>query len=157
MATAPRQAAVTTILDTLAKEHARVRSLIDRMLEADGEHAIDVRRELFPIVRARLLAYAAAEEHTLYPAIRGVLGDTLNRGMREHHAIEQLILRLDVLSIEHGRWRAMLASLRRNVDAHVAFEESTIFPRVRAELTSEHLEQLDRTYRAARERFSLGA
>jgi hemerythrin superfamily protein len=131
------------ILDLIQSDHQLAVALFERLRElVDPEE----RRAVFAALRGAIEAHGAAEEETLYAALRMFEGaEDLVVGAAAAH--EELIDRFDDVSAagtEDPAWSDMLASLRERFDAHVAQEETEIFDLARGRLDQARLLQLER-------------
>ncbi len=140
------------ILATLAHEHREIRALLRALANTEGQRACDSRARLFPRLRDLLLGHAAGEERAFYPVLRELVGSGIDEVALDHQAMERQLDRLAALSMAHDRWRDSLRLLADSFDAHVRFEESDLFERLRRALSDERRDELDERFRSARAR-----
>jgi hemerythrin superfamily protein len=135
------------VFRTLAKQHGEVSALLQRV----KGHA-DKRRELWPKIRMELLSHERAEMREVYPVLRQ---REATRAFADHHdqearAMEQLIVRLEMLDISSDDWGNLFAELADTVIAHANEEEQTIFPAAQAAIGEALTDELDRKFLAAK-------
>lgn len=116
------------ILVLLRADHARVRAMfhafamLDRDEEAQRERAVD---ELCDA----LSLHALLEDELFYPALRGVVDDSLlEDAALEHDSMRELVEQLASLFPDDDYFDVSVAVLAEEVERHVAFEENLLFP-----------------------------
>lgn len=116
------------ILAQLRADHARVRALfhafaqLERDEEARRARAIDELCEL-------LAMHALLEDELFYPALRGKVDDSLlEDAALEHDSTGDLIEQLGALFPDDDFFDVSVAVLAEEVERHVAFEETILFP-----------------------------
>ena len=117
----------TGILRHLAAEHGEVGSLMKKVASSDDPKVCE---DLFPEIRAALTAHAEAEEAEFYPPLQRFprAAPLVERSLREHAEIKQLLHQLDSDALSDATWEAMFARLQTAVEQHVALEENELFP-----------------------------
>lgn len=116
------------IVAQLRADHAQLRALfhvfamLDRDEEAQRERVVD---ELCDI----LLMHARLEDEFLYPALRGVVEDKLlDDAALELESLRELIEQLASLFPDDEFFDVGVAVLADEMEGHVAFEETLLFP-----------------------------
>jgi hypothetical protein len=136
------------VFTTLMKEHGRVTALL---LRVKGSTDMQVRRELWPTIRAELLAHEKAELSVVYPAYRAH-PETAHIA-REHDVeagqLENLIYTLDSMDVAHPSWGSTFDELVKTVQHHVLEEEREHF-RNGNRVFGAQADALDRAYRQAK-------
>jgi hemerythrin superfamily protein len=131
------------ILDLIQSDHELAVALFERLRELVDP---DERRAVFAALRVAVEAHGAAEEETLYAALRMFEGaEDLVAGAAAAH--EELVDGFDDISAagtEDPAWADMLASLRERFDAHVSQEETELFDLARERFDQARLLQLER-------------
>src|SRR3954466_9939530 len=110
----------------LEQDHRSIEAQFQTSLRDAEEPAV---REL----AEQLTRHSQLEESALYPALRRWVdgGDDLaDRAQQEHSQIATMVAEL-YQSVTPERLGELVASLQDTVSAHVAFEESEIFPAMR--------------------------
>jgi hemerythrin superfamily protein len=132
------------ILVTLQQQHGEVSALI-KQAKLGGE---DTRDELFPKIRAKLLAHAHAEAEVLYDMLDSDkrFASRIRENRREHDKIEELLGRLQGTSTASKQWTKSLEALEKEVQDHVKDEENKLFPQVEEHFDQDRLERLDDQY-----------
>ena len=142
------------ILTTLRREHAEIKTLLERLQVAEA--AVE-RRQLVKQVKARLLAHISAEEEVLYAAVI-MLKDPHARqagheGYLEHEWSRKTLQRLERIrdpnSAEHRAAAKVLCEL---VVHHIRDEERSVWSDVRQHFDEPARAGLNREYLAARSR-----
>jgi len=91
-----------------------------------------VRTVLVVRICAALRAHMAAEERWLYPAARDATGDNdlVEHSVSEHEAAKDLIRELES-ELDAAEQSRLVQQLCKEIESHVAEEESQLFPRLR--------------------------
>lgn len=131
----------TGILRHLADEHGQVSSLMKCIAASDD---VDVRRDLFPEIRSKLLAHAQAEEAEFYPPLRThpQLTNMVERSLQQHREVEQLLDELTGLDQSASTWKAAFLRLQHAVTEHVRLEEEQMFPLAKEAIGGDRLAQM---------------
>jgi hemerythrin superfamily protein len=128
--------------DGLVAEHRAVMKLFDT-LEATGEGATGKRSMLLTQIKHALDKHALEEENVIYPALResgqAEEADALNK---EHGYVKQYLYELENMPNDSPNFIPTVRRFRADLDAHIAEEEMTLFPALRAGLTEEKNKQL---------------
>ena len=142
----------TGIFRKLQQEHGEVSSLLHQV--ASNHEDIDLRRALYPKIRAELLSHARAEEMEFYPVFeRHVETRDIAVHCREQHKeIEQTIDELDTLGVDSPRWAAVFDQLCDKVVAHVEEEEEHLFPRADDLVSREQAANLQNRFESEKHR-----
>jgi iron-sulfur cluster repair protein YtfE (RIC family) len=137
----------------LMQEHGAVASLLNQVANAWGD-AMEVRTELFPRIKAELLAHSRAEEEILYPIATRFHGtrDIAIHSIEEHEEVKQLLHRLQAMDITTSQWMATFLLLKRGVEKHVAEEEDVLLPKLGAAMSRDELAGLEHRYRQEKQR-----
>jgi hemerythrin superfamily protein len=131
------------LIDVLVNDHRTVEDLFVE-LESTGWEPQRL-RDLVDVTVAELMRHAVAEEQYLYPTARTYLDDgaeLADRELAEHREMERLMSELMGTEVEHPEFEVLVVRLIREVRRHVRAEESTLFPRLRAECGSDTLVNL---------------
>ncbi|MBM4343524.1 MAG: iron-sulfur cluster repair di-iron protein [Deltaproteobacteria bacterium] len=152
--TAPLPALIDHILAThhegLAEELDRIVAMAERVLTVHGPKDFERLSNLYEVtvqLRADLLPHLAAEETTLFPAVRAAnraAAQAAIAGMvAEHEAVGALLARASELTGHYtvpegacATWRALwhgLQELDADLRQHIHLENNVLFARLRAE------------------------
>jgi hemerythrin superfamily protein len=136
---------MTGVFKTLMEQHGEASTMLKRAERDEGK-----RNELWPKIRRELLSHERGEMRVVYPELR--LHDE-TRGFAEQHdreagELEAAIGALDKTAV--GEWDRPLEELIELVDAHVALEENTIFPKAIEVLGKDRARELDDEFLAAK-------
>jgi hemerythrin superfamily protein len=135
------------IITALRKDHQEVRKLFARLEAAHGKQ----RRELFQRLVGELVRHEVAEEEILRPVSMRDAGEAIaNARNKEESRAEKLLKDMEKLDPDSPEFASKLARLRRDVERHAEAEETKEFPRVAKKETAERLEQMGRSYEAAK-------
>ncbi len=131
----------TGILERIADDHERVLSLFIRLVEATDSL---LRRQLVASLVRELDRHAAAEQMTLYAALRELTGagDLLADAAAEHEEVDEALADLVATSPDDPTWSEVLAALRTRVEQHMDTEEGEIFTIAEELLSGDRLVQL---------------
>jgi hemerythrin superfamily protein len=118
-------------ISLLEQDHRAVEKLFQRF-EKTGD--VDIARRICQELRR----HNAIEEELVYPLLEEKIDNDLGRQARnEHRTSKQLVTRIERLRVADGGLRELMAELKAVVLDHVAEEESTVFPKMQANLERE--------------------
>jgi hemerythrin superfamily protein len=128
------------IFDELRAEHEQLAILLDR-IASGGNGGVDVRRELFPRLRAELIAHGRAEEAELYAALErhDDTSELAAECIDDHRELEELLGRLDAMRLDDDEWPLIFEDLKESVEQHVDDEEGEVFPTAQRTLDADEL------------------
>ncbi|MFJ4466693.1 hemerythrin domain-containing protein [Streptomyces sp. NPDC089424] len=139
------------VIDELVTDHREVEELFGR-IEALAPGDKD--RKLYADqVTMELVRHSVAEEAYLYPAVRRYVpnGDALaDEEIEDHAKAEQLMKDLEGCDAGEPEFDRLIGLLMTEVRAHLAEEEGTLFPALRAACTSQALDELGDKVRQAK-------
>jgi hemerythrin superfamily protein len=140
----------TDVVDLLTADHREATALL-----ADIAATTDsaVRRDLADTLIAELVRHSVAEEMHVYPAMRQHLPDgeqAVEHDIEEHKELETLLKELEGLDALDSRFTEVLRQVETTLADHVADEEGTQFPQLRAALPQEELVTLAEKVHAAK-------
>jgi hemerythrin superfamily protein len=137
------------IFRELAKEHGEVTVLMKRISATSD---VDIRSEVFPVLRKELLSHAKAEEREFYPAMENLEECRLlvEQAKLDHKEIEAMIEELNAMNYADATWGEQFLRLERAVEAHVEMEENELFPKAKDSLAKDQLDEMERRYEMAR-------
>ena len=136
-------------IELLTADHAEVEQMfrqIETLPDSDG------RSELVAGVIRELSVHAAIEEQVLYPAMRKALpdGDHLaQEAIEEHQQVKETLAAIERADSSAER-DPHLVSLIGNVRHHVEEEETELFPKLRASITTGELQEMGGKLAAAK-------
>jgi hemerythrin-like domain-containing protein len=125
----------------LTTDHAEVEQMF-RQIESLPEG--EARSEAVAGVIRELSVHAAVEEQVLYPAMRKALPDgdhLVQEAIEEHQAVKETLAAIERADSSSER-DPHLVSLIGNVRHHVDEEETELFPKLRASITTSELQEL---------------
>lgn len=128
-------------IDLLMEDHREAETLFTRILNGMGAE----RRDAVAEVITELSRHAAVEEQLLYPAARKALpdGDQLaDRAIDEHQEAKEILADLEKLDASGPEAGELLQRLMASVREHVQEEEQDLFPKLRASMTPDQLQQM---------------
>lgn len=115
------------IYDALRESHRIQRGLCRRLLRTASQGAD--RRDCFTLLRAELMAHAAAEERFLYSPLLMLDGGLASsrHALAEHHQTDELLEDLAVRDMAHPGWLRVARKLSEKVHHHLREEEKKFF------------------------------
>jgi hemerythrin superfamily protein len=144
---------VPDAITTLRNDHRSVEKVF-KEYQRTRDSAAKTRQKLVATMIRALSVHAAIEEQVFYPAVRARVEGTdraVLEAMEEHHIVKWELSELDGLDPDDERFGAKVTVLIENVRHHVAEEEGSLFPAVRAALGRKELLELgDRLEEARR-------
>ena len=139
------------IFQVLKADHDVVRALLDRLETGHtgrataGRGLPRTRRKLVERVIIEQSKHEAAEEELFWPLVRERVtgGDTLaDEGIEQEQRAKTVLEDLDGLAPGGGRFEELLAVLMRDARAHMAFEETRVWPPLRRSLNGDQAVRL---------------
>jgi hemerythrin superfamily protein len=132
------------LIEHLTSEHRQVEQMWSELQQAHASRASGQEELGREIVKA-LSQHDALELQLLYPALERV-GDAgmSEHGKEEHAEIRRLLDDVDGKDPADEGIFGVFTEIMADVDAHVADEEASMFPRLRAGLSAEELLDLGR-------------
>jgi hemerythrin superfamily protein len=130
------------VFATLAKEHGEVTALLKRVQLSEDT---DVRRNLFPKIRAELLSHEQAELKEVYPTLRQ---HPATSQIAEEHDLDakelsDMIRTIETLNYESPEWMDAFDSLAKIVEEHAELEENEYFPVAMEAIGADEARRLD--------------
>jgi len=146
------QASEITIFEALRADHDAQRTLIDVLVETQGDS--DGRNELFAKLRRELSAHAGAEERYFYVPLmeRDLTQEAARHSVAEHKELDDFIEQLEGYDMAGSQWIQTARELRERLLHHLKEEEVEVFPvagkalsdREKLELASQYEDDMER-------------
>lgn len=116
------------ILSQLRADHAQVRALFHAFAMLDREDEAQ-RASVVDELCDALVLHALLEDELFYPVLRGAVDDSLlEDAALEHDSTRELVEQLASLFPDDEFFDVSVAVLSEEVERHVAFEETILFP-----------------------------
>lgn len=141
------------VIAILTRDHRDVRALFDELSRTGGDADPKHRKDLVDRATIELVRHATAEEQLFYPAVRlNVDGgaELADHEISEHAQIERSLKELAGMQPGEEAFEPTLQHLIALVDAHIAEEERTLFPKLRAVCTAEDLVEIGKMVTASK-------
>lgn len=129
----------------LVNEHKQLQVWFARAeISSDAEK----RAELWPRLRAELVAHEFAEAHVVYRVAEAYpdLGHIVRQHQFEEELLHSLVHNLDVAAFSSGQWEGSLKQLEQALLLHARREERAFFPELQARFGQALTEELDARY-----------
>jgi hypothetical protein len=148
------------VFEVLGRDHDEVKDLLTALEESPGvsEGAADAVLAARGHVAERLImdssAHEAAEERYFWPAVRQQVpkGDKLaNEAIGQESEAKGVLSRLDKLAPADPEFDKLIAEFIPAARQHIEFEETQVWPQLRAVLTPEQAAELGARVAAAKE------
>ncbi len=137
------------VFKQLTREHGEVSAML---LRVKTSSSVDIRRDLFPTIRAELLSHEKCELREVYPAFR--LRPELESIAADHDCeareLEQILDELTATPYEAEPWELRFNELVELVNHHTKEEENDYFPKANRVLGKEEAELLEGRYLKAK-------
>lgn len=119
-----------SVYDILKNDHRKVTELLGRIEKSTDP---DDRWALFEKMRESLLSHSKAEEKVVYAKLSRdpSLEKKVEQSVREHGAIETLLIQLEDLEPDDDQFVKLVTELRGVVQHHVDDEENVVLPKAR--------------------------
>jgi iron-sulfur cluster repair protein YtfE (RIC family) len=144
----------TDAIVLLKDEHQQIRKTF-RAFEKAGDNAHVTKGKLVDRMIEQLTVHTYLENEVMYPRVRELLPeleDDVLESYEEHHVADVLVIELSTMKPEDERFTAKTTVLIENVEHHMAEEEQEWFPKVRAGLGRNQLQDLGQQMITAREK-----
>ena len=107
-------------IELLKEDHRRIEQLFTQFLENDSE---TMQEDLFQQIETELLAHSEAEEQAFYPALRPYAADKVDKALKEHGRVKELLADLLDADVNEEEFETKFIELSEDVQHHVAEEE----------------------------------
>ena len=136
-----------TIFDALRDDHDTQRTLIDLLVETEGDS--DGRRELFDRLRRELASHAGAEERYFYVPLmeHDLTQEHARHSVAEHKELDDFVEQLEGYDKSGPQWLQTARELADRLLHHLEEEEKEIFPLAGKALTDAEKDSLADDYR----------
>jgi hemerythrin superfamily protein len=142
----------TDILDTLKREHEKVKSLL---ADLQGAESADERGELVRKIKAALVPHTKAEEKVVYDAIIATGEDEAQtdgfEGYLEHEWAAKTLERLETADPTSAEHKAAAKVLKDLVEHHIEEEEANVWRDVRENFDKEDRLRMNVEFEAAKQ------
>ncbi|MBC7778964.1 MAG: hemerythrin domain-containing protein [Proteobacteria bacterium] len=133
MAPSALSEAMTDPFESLEQDHQDVDELFDQFaqMEDDEEGEVDAAKiEIVEMICQKLNLHAQLEEEIVYPELQAVIDqpELIDEAEAEHAAAKELIAQLETMDPSDPEFDSTVELLAQSIRAHVAKEESEIFP-----------------------------
>lgn len=150
---------MTDVFEVLARDHAEVKQMLSQLEMGAMRQArpsaeqLEQRKKLAEQLIIEESKHEAVEEMYFWPAVRRHLedGDDLaNQAQDQEQEGKAVLGKLDKLAPEDEEFEAQLAQFTQAGRAHIAFEETSVWPYLRAAMTAGEADDLGRELAAAK-------
>lgn len=122
----------------LEQDHQEVDELFDQYSQAeddvdDEDDLIETKMDLIAEICAKLTMHAQIEEEVVYPELRAAIDqpELIDESEIEHSTAKDLIAQLEEMEADDPEMDLTVETLAQCIRAHVAKEESEVFPMAR--------------------------
>ena len=128
-------------IESLEKDHARIRSLFSDLESTDEPQEL---QDYFEKLGNILTIHAEAEEQVLYPEARNCEGtdELIDKGHQEHEKGDEMVLAIKSINPNESEFKEKVKQLQDFMLKHLDEEEHELFPRVRQGMDDQKLEEL---------------
>ena len=151
---------MASVFDVLGQDHEEVKRMLAELelgptaaTGADSDQ-LALRKKMVQQLVIEESKHEAVEEMYFWPAVREHLtdGDDLaNQAQDQEQEGKEVLSKLDKLGPEEDEFEARLAEFIRTGRAHIAFEETTVWPDLRGALSAAEADDLGRKLAAGKE------
>lgn len=149
------------VFEVLSEDHAEVKAMLEALEGSPGQAdgVSDVVLEARKAVAEQLViassGHEAAEEQYFWPAVRSQLaeGDALaDEAIRQESQAKELLARLDKVQASDAEFDKLVMEIAPATRAHIAFEESQVWPDLRQVLTTGDARELGEKITSAKQK-----
>jgi hypothetical protein len=139
------------VFDVLAKDHEEVKEMLTELelgpTAATGANSdqLALRKKMVQQLVIEESKHEAVEEMYFWPAVRDAVTDgtdLANQAQDQEQEGKVVLDRLDKLAPEDEQFEDLLTEFTTAGRAHIAFEETTVWPSLRSVITAEQAESL---------------
>jgi hemerythrin-like domain-containing protein len=139
------------VFTVLAKDHEEVKGMLSELEKGPtkatggGEDQLALRKKMTEQLIIEESRHEAVEEMYFWPAVRDHLsdGDALaDQATGQEQDAKQVLAELDKLDAGEAEFEKLLAKFITDAREHIAFEETQVWPGMRAALSSERAAEL---------------
>lgn len=150
---------MATAFDVLAKDHQEVKDMLTELEKgptaASGATAdqLALRKKMTQQLVIEESKHEAVEEMYFWPAVREHLqdGDDLaNQAQQQEQEGKEILDKLDKAAADAGDFESLLSAFITGGREHIAFEETRVWPSMRAALSAEQAEDIGRKLEAGK-------
>ena len=141
------------VFDVLSRDHGEVKQMLAELelgpTAATGANPdqLALRKKMVQQLVVEESKHEAVEEMYFWPAVRDALTDgtdLANQAQDQEQEGKVVLDRLDKLAADDEKFEALLTQFIQAGRAHIAFEETTVWPSLRSVLTAEQADDLGR-------------
>lgn len=151
------------VFEVLGADHAQVKDMLLALQESQdyvpdgrtGETVQAARQEVAQLLIIDSSRHEAAEEKYFWPAVRERLADgnqLADEAIAQETEAKNLLARLDKVTSGDEEFTALIAGFIPAARAHIAFEESQVWPSLRAALSAAEAAELGEKIRKAEDK-----
>ena len=131
------------VLTLLREDHGRIKKMLAEG-ESTTERGEKTRTELFERLKTTLQAHEQMEEEVLYPALKAhpKARELTLEAYEEHHVVDLVLEELEMTPVSDEQWGAKFIVAKENIEHHIEEEEGEMFKAIRANFSTEELEQM---------------
>lgn len=136
-----------TIYDVLKKDHKKLRTILEQLVELDNNNASS-RHYLINQIRDELVPHARAEEAVFYNTLREIdsAKEIIIDSFQEHLEAETQLRMLQVRDKIDAKWKETARALKNAIEHHILEEEGKIFTVARTLFTLEEAEMMGEAF-----------
>jgi hemerythrin-like domain-containing protein len=144
---------MASVFDVLARDHGEVKRMLSELelgpTAATGANAdqLALRKKMVQQLVIEESKHEAVEEMYFWPAVRSHLTDgtdLANQAQGQEQEGKEVLAKLDRLGAEDDEFEARLSEFIAAGRAHIAFEETTVWPSLRDNLSASEADDLGR-------------
>lgn len=124
----PGDIAIDDPTQSLIQDHTYIKQLFQRYFSTQN---IPVQQDTGEQICAALHLHTALEEAVFYPTVESLDPKLVAQCEQDHETADELVAQLQALEPEDSAYEAIMHQLHKDVIAHMAVEEDTLFPLVR--------------------------
>jgi hemerythrin-like domain-containing protein len=151
------------VFEVLAADHAQVKDMLMALEESQGHTTAgeaarvvqSARQEVAQLLIMNSSRHEAAEEQYFWPAVRDRLPDgkmLADEAISQESEAKNVLARLDKLTSGDDEFSTLIAEFIPAARAHIAFEETQVWPSLRAALSAAEAEELGEKIRKAEDK-----
>lgn len=144
----------------LREDHLKVLAMLDELEKGISAAVVDADRQRArkQLVTELVIAesqHEAVEEEYFWPAVRDALPDgneLADRAIEQEDAAKHLLHDLDRASADHADFEKMVSKIIADGREHIEYEQTAVWPKLQAALSTEQLNELGEKMARAKEK-----
>ena len=108
-------------IELIKQDHRRIDELFEQFLQAEADMT---QEDLFQEIQTGLSAHSEMEERVLYPELKSIAADQVEKALQEHAEIRKILAELPDADLDEDSFEERFRVLRHDFQTHIEEEEA---------------------------------